>query len=252
MSGFKDKVVLVTGAASGIGLATARAFAAAGARVLVTDLDGDAAARAAADLPGAVGLALDVTSERAWAEATEAAGERLDVLVNNAGVAAGAPLAEQDLAAWRRLMAVNLDGVMLGLRAATPPLRRARGNVVNVASASGRKAQAGAAAYCVSKAALLMLSRVAALEFAPHGVRVNCVVPGGVETPMWARQPFFADLVAEKGSPAAAYAALASETPLGRFCRPEEVAAAVLALAGDQAGFVTGAELAVDGGYGLT
>lgn len=249
MSGFAGKRVLVTGAASGIGLATARAFAAAGAQVLVTDLDGDAAARAAAELPGAVGLALDVTSEPAWAAAIAAAGERLDVLVNNAGVAEAGALADHDLAVWRRVVAVNLDGVLLGLRAATPLLRRARGCVVNVASASGKKAQPGAGAYCTSKAAVLMLSRVAALELAPDGVRVNCVLPGGVETPMWARQPFFKDLVAEKGGEAAAYAELARDTPLGRFCRPDEVAAAILSLAGDQAGFITGAELVLDGGY---
>src|SRR5690606_39589712 len=102
-----------------------------------------------------------------------------------AGVSSGGPLETLELAELRRVMAVNFEGPFLGIRAATPLLRAACGCVINVASASGRKATAGARAYCASKAALLMLSRVAALELAPSGVRVNCVLPGGIKTPMW-------------------------------------------------------------------
>ncbi len=249
------QVVLVTGAASGIGRATAAAFLAAGDDVLLTDLDGEGAAATARALdPGgarARGLALDVTAPEAWAAAVDllrAWRGRLDVLAHVAGVAAAASLAEQDLAGWRRAFAVHVDGPLLGTQACLPLLRAASGSVVHVASASGKRAQAGAAAYCASKAALLMLSRVAARELAPLGVRVNCVVPGGVRTPMWDAQPFFHDLVAETGSVDAAYAALASDTPLGRFCTAEEVAAAIVWLAG--ASGVAGAELAVDGAYG--
>lgn len=253
MSGrFGGRVALVTGAASGIGRATATAFAAEGARVVVTDVDGAAADGVARGLGGALAVALDVADEAAWAAAVERArawAGRLDVLVNNAGVVTAGPLAELDLPAWRRTFAVNVDGAALGLRAALPLLREARGCAVNVASASGRKAQPGAAAYCASKAALLVLSRVAARELAPLGVRVNCVLPGGVKTPLWDRMTFFQDLVKEQGGREAAFAALAADTPLGGFSAPEDVARAILFLASDEAATITGAELAVDGGY---
>ncbi len=245
------RIALVTGAGSGIGAATAEALAAAGARVWVTDLDAASARQVADRLGGAAARGLDVTSERDWAAALAEVRQRdgrLDVLVNNAGVSSAAPLDALTLDDWRRTMAVNVEGALLGLRAALPLLRAARGCVVNVASASGRKAQPGAAAYCTSKAALLMLSRGAARELAPD-VRVNCVLPAGVKTPMWEGMAFFRDLVAERGGVEPAYAALAEDTPLGRFCEPREVAAAIVMLCGDDAAAITGAELVIDGGY---
>lgn len=237
-----ERVVLVTGGASGIGRAVVARFAAAGDRAL------------AADLPSAAGagLALDVTSEAAWREALAriaADHGRLDVLVNCAGVSSGGALESLELTELRRVMAVNFEGPFLGIRAATPFLRAARGCVINVASASGRKATAGAGAYCASKAALLMLSRVAALELAPSGVRVNCVLPGGIKTPLWDGMEFFADLAREHGGREQAFAALAQDTPLARFAEPEEVAELVFALAGPAGTFVTGAEITADGGY---
>ncbi len=250
MNDWTGKVALVTGAASGIGAAVARAFAARGARVWVTDRDGAAAAAVAERLPGAAGRRLDVARAEDWAAAVAAVRERdgsLDALINNAGVSSGGTLETLDLAEWRRVLSINVEGALLGIRAALPLLREARGAVVNVSSASGRRAQPGAGAYCTSKAALLMLSRVAALELAPDGVRVSCVLPGGVKTSMWEQMPFFQQMAAEAGGPEAAFAALAADTPLGRFCEPDEVAEAVLTLAGSAV--ITGAELAVDGGY---
>jgi NAD(P)-dependent dehydrogenase (short-subunit alcohol dehydrogenase family) len=252
------KVALVTGAGAGIGQATAEIFAEEGARVVVTDIDPAAAEAAAARIAArggqALAIALDVADEGAWASVIDRVlvdlGS-LDVLVNNAGISAASPLAETSLADFRRVMSVNLDGVFLGTRQALRVMRGAGqgGSVVNVASASGKKASAGAAAYCASKAAVVMLTKVAALEGAPFGVRVNAVLPAGVETTMWEKMPFFEALVREQGGVREAYAALAQTSPLKRFAAPREVAAAILMLASDEASYMTGAEILVDGGY---
>jgi NAD(P)-dependent dehydrogenase (short-subunit alcohol dehydrogenase family) len=257
----EGRVALVTGAASGIGWATAARLADDGARVLLTDRDAARLdeARATLEAQDAARSArllshpLDVTSEDDWTAAVAVALERcgrLDVLVNNAGVAASAPLAETTLAAWRQLMAVNLEGVFLGLRAAADALARDGGGaVVNVASASGHRALAGAAAYCTSKAALLMLTRAAALELAPRGVRVNSVSPAGVATPLWTTQAWWPKHVERAGSESAAYAALSADTPLKRFAQPSEVAELIAWLASDAGAYVTGSDFAIDGGY---
>lgn len=260
MQSFSSRTALITGAGSGIGRAVAVALAARQARVVVTDLTLESARGTLALLPPAAGtahqaMALDVTDGSAWTgalEAVELAGG-LDLLVNAAGVSHAADLPDTSLEEWRRVLAVNLDSIFLGLRLALPLMRRqGRGGViVNIASASGVKAVPGAAAYCASKAAAIMLGRVAAAECTRDGsgVRVNTVVPGAVRTPMWEGMPFFAALVEEKGSREAAWTALAATMPQGRFAEPEEVAAAVVYLASDEAKYVTGSELVIDGGY---
>lgn len=252
------KTALISGAASGIGRATARLFAEEGARVVVTDLDGEGAETAAREIRREAGgetlpLELDVRLESDWAEAMEEVAGRwggLDVLVASAGISHARPIAEMSLEEWRDVHAVNLDGVFLGTRHAVRAMREhgRGGSIVIVSSASGLKASAGAAAYCSSKAAACHFARVVARECAGDGIRVNTVVPAGVVTPMWESMPFFEELVREHGEEGA-WELLAEGTPLGRFATPEEVASAILYLSSDDASYVTGTELRVDGGY---
>jgi NAD(P)-dependent dehydrogenase (short-subunit alcohol dehydrogenase family) len=253
----QGKTALVTGAASGIGAAVARRLAAGGAAGLVlTDLDAEGLAALAAELAGPRVLALpgDVCDEAAWdrleAKVRETFGG-LDLVVANAGISDASPIAEIEFAAWRRLMAVNLDGVFLTLRSG---LRLARDGaaMVVVSSASAVKAEPGVGAYGASKAAVLQLAKVAAKEGAPRRIRVNAVLPGGVETPIWRPMPFFQDLVAAEGGEQAAFDKMAGfATPLGRYAKAGEVADMIAWLLSDEAGFVTGAALVADGGYTL-
>ena len=245
---FRDRVVLVTGGASGIGAAAATRFGAEGAIVYRADLR--------ADDDAAFDIALDVTDEQSWENAIRrivGASGGLDVLVNSAGVSFGAPIRETTLADWRRVLAVNLDGVFLGTKHALGAMSGRGGAIVNVSSASGVRPAAGASAYSTSKAAVGMFTRVAAKECRDlrPPVRVNAVAPGGVKTPLWNGMRFFTDLVAERGSEEAAYAALADMAGLGRFAQPDEVAEAILYLASDAAAIITGVELLIDGGFVL-
>jgi 3(or 17)beta-hydroxysteroid dehydrogenase len=252
------KTALISGAGSGIGRATALLFASEGARVAVTDLDVDRARKVTARIEEAGGeaffRALDVRVETDWAEAVSEVAERwggLDILVASAGISFAKPVWEMSLEEWRQVHAVNLDGAFLGTRQAVRAMReRGRGgSIVLVSSASGLKASGGASAYSSSKGGLRLFARAAALECAADEIRVNAVVPGGVMTPLWETMPFFSDLVEEHGGEAGAWKALSADTPLGRFARPEEIAAGILFLASDEASFVTGTDLVMDGGY---
>jgi NAD(P)-dependent dehydrogenase (short-subunit alcohol dehydrogenase family) len=239
------KVALVTGAGSGIGRATALTLAAHGAAVACADLDlaGAEETVAAVTAAGASSRAyrLDVTSEAAWQEVMEQvlrAYGRLDIAVHCAGISFACPVADMSLADWRRVMAVNLEGVFLGTKYAVWAMRQGGrgGSVVNVASVSGIKAQAGASAYCASKAAVIMFSKAAALECrnAGENIRVNSIAPTGVKTPMWKTMPFFREPMAQEGGEEAAFQAMARSAPYGRRALPEEVALAVLYLASDE------------------
>ncbi len=249
------KVALITGAASGIGRATALLLAHEGASVAVTDRSEPGAASTARDILSQQGKALvyglDVTVEADWQASIESVLDlwgRLDILVNNAGISFASPVTEMTLEEWRTVMAVNADGVFLGTRSAVQAMRQSGGgSIVNLSSASGLRASPTASAYCASKAAVRLFSKAVALECAAEGIRVNTVLPGGVETPMWEAMPFWQELVT--GGAAAAWEALAADTPLKRFARPEEVAQAILYLASDEAQYVTGAELVIDGGF---
>jgi NAD(P)-dependent dehydrogenase (short-subunit alcohol dehydrogenase family) len=253
------KVALVTGAGSGIGRATATLLARDGATVLVADIDERAAQVVAAEITSAGGraepLTLDVSGEAAWQEVTGrvlAAHGRLDVLVNNAGVAFARPVAEMSLGDWRRVLAVNLDGVFLGTKHGIRAMRAGQGgSIVNVASVSGIRPFAGAAAYGAGKAAVRLLSKVAAIECADagDGVRVNVVTPSGVKTPMWETMDFFRGLMTEHGGAEGAFAAMAGAVPSQQFFPAEEVARTVLYLASDESAHLSGVELVMDYGH---
>jgi len=256
-----NPVALITGAASGIGAATMHALAtkATGGLILI-DVDERALSSAADSLvepPERVStLAFDVSDPIRWSAAGEFIADqygRLDWAVANAGISHASAITETNYEDWRRVMAVNLDGVFLTLKSVMPLMRaNAQGGaIVVVASAAGVKAEPGVAAYGASKAAVLQLMRVAAKEGAPEHIRVNAVVPGGVETPMWRSQPFFQQMVRETGSERAAFDRIAREaTPLGRYAQADDVARLIDMLLTDPAP-LTGAVLSVDGGYTL-
>jgi 2-keto-3-deoxy-L-fuconate dehydrogenase len=251
MREFESKIALVVGAASGIGAAVARVLHEAGATVFCADLDAAGVQSTAAGLPGARALALDVCDEASWSAAVAAVG-RLDILVSSAGVSAAAPLADMELADWRRVLAVNLDGAFLATKHGIRAMRSSGGVIVHIGSASGIRPAAGAAAYSTSKAGLTMLVRTAAKECRQAGwpVRINLVSPAGVKTPMWSSMPFFQELVASTGSEEAAYQDL-ERGGGGPFSEPEDVARVVLFLATDAARHITGVEVLADDGFVL-
>lgn len=249
MTSLTNKTCLVTGGARGIGAAIARAFAQAGGQVIVTDILEDEG-RALADEIGGVHHALDVADEDAWDRLRQDA-PTLDVLVNNAGVTGfetGVVAHDPEnarLEDWRAVHRVNLDGVFLGCRFAIRAMRpKGRGSIINMSSRSGMVGIPAAAAYASSKAAVRNHTKSVALYCAQQGldIRCNSIHPAAVLTPIW--EP----MLGEGPDRDARMAELVSETPMKRFGRPEEVAALALLLAGDEVGYVTGAEFTIDGG----
>jgi NAD(P)-dependent dehydrogenase (short-subunit alcohol dehydrogenase family) len=240
MSRFRERRALVTGSASGIGAATARGLHDEGAHVVLADVDGDAAAAVAADLgPRAHAVALDVRSEDGVRAVLAAAGP-LDVLVNAAGIGSTTPAPETELATWEDVFAVNARGTFLLCKHAIPAMATNGGGViVNVGSVAGMVGLRNRAAYCASKGAVLALTRALAVDHAGDGIRVNAVCPGTVDTP-WVRR-----LVDESGE---SLDDLRARQPLGRLGTADEIAGAILYLASDAAGFVTGTLFVVDGG----
>lgn len=242
--GVADKVVLITGAASGIGAATARCFASAGARVVVADIDEDGARRVAGAL-GACATAVggDIAEPRAAAALVRHALEvfgRLDVLHNNAASGAAGRIADIDPVGWNRTLAVNLSGHFYVTHAALPTmLQQGGGVIINTASAAAVLVEEGIGAYAVAKAGVIALTRQIAVEYGRRGIRANCICPGAVATP-----PTLAFINAVDGVQARMEAA----NPLRRIAQPEEIANVVLFLASGQASFINGATLMVDGG----
>lgn len=247
-NGPQAPVVLISGGNAGIGRATALRFAREGARIVIAARNAETA-RETLDLVRAAGgechfAVCDVRDVgqcgRAVAETVERHG-RLDVLVNNAGsIIRKLTVAQLTTAQWQEMFDVNVHGVFYLSRAALPHLAQTRGNIVNVASYAGLVGYAGSAAYCAAKGAVVQLTRAMALDHAAEGVRVNCVCPGSVNTPM------IAAAFAQHGPGAAEL--WADKHPLGRIAEPQEVAEAIYWLASAAAGFVTGVALPVDGG----
>lgn len=251
---FAGHSTLVTGAASGIGFATAQRLAADGVdRLILCDLNGDALAHAA-DSIGRDRLHIDVfagdVSDPLFWDATAPALAGLTLGVANAGISDSGPIDTMDFSAWRRVMAVNLDGVFLTLQAAFKAMT-GPGALVVTASVAGIKAEPGTGAYAASKAGALQLMRVAAKEGASRRIRVNAIAPGGVRTPIWEQAPFFQDLAKRSGGTEAALDAMGDATPLGRFASAGEIAAQIAFLLSDDAAMTTGSVLVCDGGYAL-
>jgi NAD(P)-dependent dehydrogenase (short-subunit alcohol dehydrogenase family) len=250
MGRLDGKVAVVTGGANGIGRASAKALAAEGARVVVGDVDEERGESAAQEIRDAGGEAefvrTDVTSlddVRALVGAAVERWGRLDVMFNNVGVAIGGTAAEMSEDDWNRVIDVNLSGVWRGMRAAIPEMLRAGGgSIVNTSSVQGHVAFLGWAGYAASKGGVDALTRQAAVEYAPMGIRINSIVPGTILTSM------NEGILREVDDPDALMAQWTSMHPIGRIGRPEEVAAAVVFLASDESSFVTGESLRVDGG----
>jgi NAD(P)-dependent dehydrogenase (short-subunit alcohol dehydrogenase family) len=255
---FAGRVALVTGAASGIGAATARRLAGEGAAVALLDLDAAAVARVAAAIGGAArGFACDVAASQAVVEAVRAVESALgpvDVLANVAGVGdpGGLPLERLDDALFARVLSVNLAGPFYLCRALVPGMAaRGRGAVVNVSSLAGRtKSALGGLAYTASKSGLLGLTRHLAFDYGPRGVRVNAICPGAVDTPMirTAAKAGAAQGEAIAATRAKHSAALQALMPIARLSTPDEQAAAIAFLASDDASYVNGVSLDVNGG----
>ena len=251
----KDKVAIITGAASGIGKATAIVFGREGARVMCADINADGAektARQIADTGGeAASVYADVAQEadvQDMVAQTATRWGRLDVLYNNAGIGIGLPVTQMPVDEWDRLININLRGVFLGCKHAIPEmLKNGGGAIVNTASDAGLRGSAFLSAYCASKGGVVLLTKSLAVEWAAHGIRVNCVCPGVIQTPIL--DPFVQEAQQMTGMSAEdVWRRLAAIHPLGRVGQPEEVGRAVAFLASDEASFITGVALPVDGG----
>ncbi|NUH64198.1 SDR family oxidoreductase [Sulfitobacter sp. S0837] len=239
-----DTVALITGAARGIGLATATLLHGEGRRVVLLDRDRDALQTAAATLPGALAITCDVSVpqqvSQAVAEVEQTFG-RLDILVNNAGVADFGPLEETDFTRWRRVMETNLDGVFLMSQACLSLLSQRGGAIVNIGSISGLRASTLRIAYGTSKAAVIHLTKQQAAELGELGIRANCVCPGPVDTKL--------ALAVHSPEIRAAYH---DAMPLNRYGTEREIAEAICFLASERASFITSQVLAADGGFDAT
>jgi NAD(P)-dependent dehydrogenase (short-subunit alcohol dehydrogenase family) len=237
-----QRVVVITGAGSGIGAATARLFAAEGAHVVIGDIDENAETVVASLATPGVFVRTDVTRAQSVEQLMTVAVKlfgRLDVLVANAGIAeVKSPIHELDIDAWQRVIDINLTGVALCNKyAAQHMLQGGGGVIVNMASILAHVGQANSHAYTASKAAVVNLTRSVALTYARQGIRANCVSPGYIETPLLARLP------------KAVLGSILERQPIGRLGQPEEIARVVSFLASDAASLVTGACINADGGY---
>ena len=241
------KVAIITGAASGIGAATARTFAREGAGLVLTDID-DAAGSTLAEELGATYLHHDVSEEDGWAAVIAAAERlgRLDIMVANAGIGIMGTAIEMSLKDWRRQMEINVDGVFLSVKYCIPVMRHAGngGSIIMLSSVAGLRGSAGLAGYSATKGAVRLFAKSMALECAQagDGIRVNSVHPGIIATPIWTKIPV------GQNRPIDPYAVAETTVPLGKAGEAREVADGILFLASDMSSHVTGSELVIDGG----
>jgi len=236
MKQLKDKVAIVTGANQGIGFAIAKQFSEQGAIVYAFDIKEDAAYG-----EGISFIKSDVSNEEDWKAAVQkvlAEQGRIDILVNNAGVIAYTPIHEIELEEWHRLIAVDQTGVLLGMKHVIRPMMKQKsGTIINVSSIWGKVGAANVIAYNAAKGAVVLMTKNAAITYAKDGIRVNAVNPGFINTPLTASQDEALNKI------------VIDSTPMGRGGEPEEIANGVLFLASDQASYITGSELVIDGGY---
>jgi NAD(P)-dependent dehydrogenase (short-subunit alcohol dehydrogenase family) len=251
MAKLANKVAIVTGAAQGIGLGIARAFAAEGAHVILCDVNDTVGAAAVAELRGSIGQVVyvhaDITVEDDVRHLVAAAVEqfgRLDIVVNNAGIVAVQTVEESTVEDWDRVMAINVRSIFLTTKHALPHLRAAGGgSILNVASVSSYVAQQGTPAYCASKGAVLMLTKSLALDYGREHIRVNCICPGITDTPMLRYHTRHAD------DPEAHLRQRLERVPTGAMLYPEDMGRAAAFLCSDEAAGITGTSLVIDGGY---
>lgn len=246
----KDRVVVITGSGAGIGRASAREFAREGARVVVADINFSGAQETAREIAAASGVAraveVDVADadsvQRLVRETAQAFGD-VHVLYNNAAVQVSKTLEETTLEEWNHQMAVNLGGIFLCSKFFLPHLRRTHGNILNMASVNGFFVEPMCAGYCATKGAIIALTKAMAIDYGKDGIRVNCICPGYIDAGMaWG---YFEG----QPDPAAARATAAKLQALKRIGRPEEVARVAAFLASDEAAYMTGASVIVDGGF---
>jgi NAD(P)-dependent dehydrogenase (short-subunit alcohol dehydrogenase family) len=244
------KIALITGAASGIGRATALLFAREGANILVADIKSDAGKRVTQEIVSSGGRAIcetiDVTSASDCRRITERAIHefgRIDILFNNAGIIRRASVLDLSEDDWDRVMAVNVKSIYLLSREVIPHMQKAGGGtIINTASGWGLTGGAKAAVYCASKGAVVLLTKAMAIDHGKHNIRVNCLCPGDTDTAM------LRDEAQQLGEDSKSFLAQSALRPLGRMGTPEEIAQAALYLASDASSFVTGTALVVDGG----
>lgn len=260
----KGKVAIVTGAASGIGRATAIALAKEGAAVLATDIDDSGGRETVAAIAAAGGKAIyrhqDVKSESVWIEVVKAATDELGpltTLVNNAGIGSGQLVTEMSLEAWDNQLAINLTGVFLGCKHAIPAMRAGGqgGSIINISSVAGLEGAPGLAGYCATKGGVRLFSKAVAKEAAADRIRCNSVHPGIIDTPIWTKidegglTATREALGTAPGANAIPVDAIAMIAPLQRPGLPEEIAAGIVFLASDDSAYMTGSELVIDGGW---
>lgn len=245
MGVLEGKLAFVTGGASGLGEAIARAYATEGASVVIADIDVAGGEALAAEI-GARFVSLDVTQESSWAQAVTPF-DRIDVLVNNAGITTLGSVEELTLAQFRHELDIDVLGVFMGIQAALPRMKEHGGSMINMSSLSGVKASANLCAYNAAKAAVTHMTKSCALHFAEKGyaIRCNTIHPGAIHTPIIDK------VLAQSDNPQALYQSFVDVHPVKRLGKPEEIAAMAVFLASDASAFATGAEFRVDGGASI-
>ncbi len=238
-----NRIALITGGSSGIGEATARAFTRAGASVIILSIDKAASEALAAELPGASVIVCDVTDESA-VNAALAGIPKLDILVNSAGIGLVGNIEETSLDDLQRLFRVNVEGTFLVTKAALPLIKASHGSIINIGSVAGQIGVKRRYAYCATKGAVIALTKQLAVDY-PTDFRVNCICPGTIDT------PFVAGFIEKyhRHEKEKVREDLRQRQPIGRLGRPEEVADLAVYLASDEAGFMNGADLPIDGGW---